>query len=412
MKNATPRSLDRLPLTFNEMALVLAIVVALGLTAWIDPNHTYATWSGMSESAPEIARNMSLLGIFALGALVVIISGGIDLSAGSMIAFSATVFACTLQALAPEALRDPKLDIPMWVLVAATCASLFSGLVVGTLHAWLITSVRLPPFVATLATLVGLRSFARILLDYTVRLSTGAPSAGQINFYDPARDTIRSVPVIVTVFAVLAIITWLLLSRTVLGRHIYALGGNEQAARLAGIRTDQVKWFAYCFASVLASIAGILYLANESSASPSTQAVGHELYAIAAAVVGGCSLQGGVGTVLGTVLGALFLRVIIDAVPKLVASGSEMYEGLIVGIVVVVAVAFSQLRQVTSGGRQLLPGWLGICTIPLLSTFLGMMVTMSIAEAGGTKGLLTGLVVFALLSALKIWEVVRSRAAT
>jgi ribose/xylose/arabinose/galactoside ABC-type transport system permease subunit len=270
----------------------------------------------------------------------------------------------------------------------------------------LINAVRLPPFVATLATLVGLRSFARILLDYTVRVSTDAASAGVINYYDSTRDVIRRVPLLLLVFAVLALLTWIMLSRTVLGRHIYALGGNEQAARLAGIRTENVKWFAYCFASVTASIAGVLILASEGSASPGTQASGYELYAIAAAVVGGCSLQGGVGTVLGTVLGALFLRVIIDAVPKLIDSGSEMYEGLIVGIVVVFAVAFSQLRQVTSGGRQLLPGWLGICVIPLLSVFLGMMVMMSFGEM---RGLVTGMVVFAALAALKAWEFKQSR---
>ncbi len=393
-------------LTFNEIALLLAIFVAVGLTAWIDPHHTYASWNGAAQAAPEIARNWSLLGIFALGALVVIISGGIDLSAGSMIAFSATVFACVMQVLATDAMRDPKLDVPTWVIAVAICASLSSGLVVGTLHAWLITAVRLPPFVATLATLVGLRSFARILLDYTVRMTTGAASAGQINFYDPARDVIGKVPVLLVVFGVLAVLTWVMLSRTVLGRHIYALGGNEQAARLAGIRTDSVKWFAYCFASVTASIAGILYLASEGSASPSTQATGHELYAIAAAVVGGCSLQGGVGTVLGTVLGALFLRVIIDAVPKLIATGSEMYEGLIVGIVVVFAVAFSQLRQVTSGGRQLLPGWLGICAIPLVSIFLGAMATISFSPLAGA---ITGVVMLGSLGALKAWELARTR---
>jgi ribose/xylose/arabinose/galactoside ABC-type transport system permease subunit len=409
MSHDKARGIDRLPLTFNELALLLAIVLAVGFTAWIDPNHSYVTMEGASYAAPEIARNMSLLGIFALGALVVIIAGGIDLSSGSMIAFSATVFGCTMVILAPEAMRDAKVNVPGWVVGVAMGASILSGLLVGTLHAWLITSVRLPPFVATLATLVGLRSFARILLDYTMRVFADSASAGQINFYEPIRNSIKSVPVLVTVFAILAVLTWLMLSRTVLGRHIYALGGNEQAARLSGIRTDRVKWFAYCFASVTASIAGILYMASEGSASPSTQATGHELYAIAAAVVGGCSLAGGVGTVLGTVLGALFLRVIIDAVPRLIPTGSEVYEGLIVGIVVVIAVAFSQLRQVTSSGRQLFPGLLGWLTIPILASFFGMMVTMSFNVRAG---LATGVGTLIVLACLKLWEASRSRRAT
>lgn len=409
MNHDKPRGLDRLPFTFNELALVLAIVLAIGFTAWIDPNHSYVTAEGASYAAPEIARNMSLLGIFALGALVVIISGGIDLSAGSMIAFSATVFGCTMVVLAPEAMRDAKIHVPGWVVAVAIGASILSGLIVGTLHAWLITSVRLPPFVATLATLVGLRSFARILLDYTMRVFADSASAGQINFYEPIRNSIKSVPVLVTVFAILAIATWIMLSRTVLGRHVYALGGNEQAARLSGIRTDRVKWFAYCFASVTAAIAGVLYMASEGSASPSTQATGHELYAIAAAVVGGCSLQGGVGTVFGTVLGALFLRVIIDAVPRLIPTGSEVYEGLIVGIVVVIAVAFSQLRQLAASGRQMFPGLLGWCAIPILAMFFGMMVTMSFSASAGIA---TGIGTLALLTSMKLWEVWRTRQAS
>src|SRR5204863_6688681 len=135
-----------------------------------------------------------------------------------------------------------------------------------------------------------------------------------------------------------------LLSRTVTGRHLYALGGNEEAARLSGIRTDRLKWFAYCFGSVTASIAGILYICDQSVADPQTLGRGYELNAIAAAVVGGCSLQGGIGTIPGTVLGCLFLRTVIDGIAKIIKTGADVYEGLIVGIVVVIAVAFIQLR--------------------------------------------------------------------
>ena len=382
----------------GEWALVLAIAIAIGLTALADANHSY--WFRPLESLRDIARNTALLGIFALGATVVIIAGGIDLSAGSMIALSGTVCATTMLALAPAQMMGFK-PVGAMVVVAGCLASLLVGFLVGTLHAWLITAVRLPPFIATLATLVGLRSFARALCESTTAAITPTKSA-LINISDPFFKTVRdNVWIPVAVFGVLAIVTWLLLTRTVLGRHIHALGGNEQAARLAGIRTDNVKWFAYCFGAMTAALAGLFYMANESVAAPVNQGRGHELNAIAAAVVGGCSLAGGVGTVPGTVLGTIFLRVVIDAVSKIIKTGADVYEGLIVGIVVVIAVTLAQVGQFAKGGRGLLPGALGICAIPTLAVLCGAIVSMT---AGGRIGIAAGVGAAVFLSLLRVWE--------
>jgi ribose/xylose/arabinose/galactoside ABC-type transport system permease subunit len=175
------------------------------------------------------------------------------------------------------------------------------------------------------------------------------------------------------VFALLAAFTWFLLSRTVLGRHAYALGGNEQAARLSGIRTENVKWFAYCFSAVCASIAGLFYMFDVSVARPSNQAAGYELNAIAAAVVGGCALSGGVGRVPGVVLGALFLRVVVDAVSKIIKSGADVWEGMIVGIVVVLAVTFTQARDLLGSGRRFFPGLRGKVAIPTIAAFAALL---------------------------------------
>jgi ribose/xylose/arabinose/galactoside ABC-type transport system permease subunit len=330
----------------SEWALVVAILIAVAITTLVDANHSYL--HRPVESLRDIARNASLLGIFALGATVVIISGGIDLSLGSMIALSATVCATTMLALAPQQMTAFK-PVGGWVVAAAVAASLAVGFCVGSLHAWLVTTIRLPPFIATLATLVGLRSLARALCEAATSTLTPTKSA-LVNVSDPFFRTIReNVWIPVSVFAVLAVVTWVLLTRTVLGRHIHALGSNEQAARLAGIRTDRVKWFAYCFAAMTASLAGVFYVANESVAAPVNQGRGHELNAIAAAVVGGCSLSGGVGTVPGTILGTVFLRVVIDAVSKIIKTGADVYEGLIVGVVVVLAVALGQLGSRFAG---------------------------------------------------------------
>jgi len=382
----------------GEWALVAAILLAIALTTIVDANHSY--WFRPLESLRDIARNTALLGIFALGATVVIIAGGIDLSAGSMIALSGTICATTMLALKPAEMIGFKPVGP--AAVAAGCAaSLLAGFLVGTLHTWLITAVRLPPFIATLATLVGLRSLARALCESTTAALTPTKNA-LVNVSDPFFKAVRdNVWIPVAVFAVLAVATWLVLTRTVLGRHLQALGGNEQAARLAGIRTDNVKWFAYCFGAMTASLAGLFYVANESVAQPALQGRGHELNAIAAAVVGGCSLAGGVGTVPGTVLGAIFLRVVIDAVSKIIKTGADVYEGLIVGVVVVIAVTFAQVGQIARGGRRLLPGALGLCAIPTLALLAGAIVAMT---AGPRAGLAAGLAAVVLLGMLRLWE--------
>ena len=386
----------------GEWALVAAIAIAIALTALVDANHSY--WFQPLDSLRDIARHTALLGIFALGATVVIIAGGIDLSAGSMIALSGTACATTMLALAPAQMMGFK-PVGAVAVVAGCLASLLVGFLVGTLHAWLITAVRLPPFIATLATLVGLRSFARALCESTTAAFTPTKSA-LINISDPFFKTVRdNVWIPVAVFGVLAIVTWLLLTRTVLGRHIHALGGNEQAARLAGIRTDNVKWFAYCFGAMTAALAGLFYMANESVAAPVNQGRGHELNAIAAAVVGGCSLAGGVGTVPGTVLGTIFLRVVIDAVSKIIKTGADVYEGLIVGIVVVIAVTLAQVGQFAKGGRGLLPGALGLCAIPTLAVLCGAIVSMT---AGGRIGIAAGVGAAVFLSLLRTWESRRS----
>lgn len=376
--------LSRLPLRSNELALVVAILVVVLITAVVDSNHSYLTQP--YTSFRDIARNVFLLGIFALGAAVVIIAGGIDLSAGAMIAFSGTICATTMMLLSPEKMMKME---PVGPVVAASgvVAAIGSGFLVGTLHSWLIAAVRLPPFVATLATLVGLRSFARALCGYVTAKTLGGSGNTEINVYDPYFQFVRSsVWIYGIVFIGLAAFTWVLLSRTVLGRHVYALGGNEQAARLSGIRTDSVKWFAYCFSAVTAAIAGVFYVADQGVASPVNQGVGYELNAIAAAVVGGCSLQGGVGTLPGIILGVVFLRVVIDSVAKLIKSGSDIYEGMIVGVVVVIAVTFSQLRQIRASGRELFPGWLGAVAIPTLAAMMGLITAMTTANVPYLKG--------------------------
>jgi ribose/xylose/arabinose/galactoside ABC-type transport system permease subunit len=304
------------------------------------------------------------------------------LSSGSVIAFSGTVCAIIMMQLAPEMRRNQPVGI--WVMAAAIILTLVVGFLIGSLHTWLITIVGLPPFVATLATLVGLRSLGRGLVVYYTQGSS------QISIYDERfRYLATSVWIPVFLFLGLAGLLWLLMARTVAGRHLYALGGNENAARLSGIRTDRLKWLAYSLSAMLSSLAGILYICEVATADPEKLGKGYELNAIAAAVVGGCSLLGGVGTIPGTVLGVLFLRVVIDGVGKIVKRNADIYEGLIVGVVVVVAVAFTHVRQVTRSGKRFLAGPLGIVTIVNL-TLLASVLGALCGQTYGVDGKMVG----------------------
>jgi ribose/xylose/arabinose/galactoside ABC-type transport system permease subunit len=363
------------PLQSTEGGLLLAIVVVVLLTAVLDENHNYL--DDPKTSAIDIIRQTSLLGIFALGAAIVIISGGIDLSSGSVIAFSGTVCATLMFMLAPEAMEKGQ-EVGGSTIVLAILGTLVVGFLVGSLHAWLITVIGLPPFVATLATLVGLRSLSRAIVESVTSIYRRGLTSTQIEVQDPQfRYLATSVWIPALVFLLVTLLTWLLMSRTVVGRHLHALGGNEQATRLSGIQTDRLKWLAYCLSAILSSIAGILYISQVSVANPQVQGRGYELNAIAAAVVGGCSLQGGVGTIPGTVLGALFLRVVIDGVPKIITRSSDVYEGLIVGGVVVVAVAITQFRLAGRRGKSFFPGGLGLVSIVNLALIVGTLAVLS-----------------------------------
>lgn len=362
----------------HQLGLIAAIFFVLFCTTLLDQHHNYvAKWD---LSLIDLLRQTTMLSLISLGAAVVIIAGGIDLSAGSVIAFSASICASFMVLLAPDAVNQ-SLPLGTGVIVAAIAGTLIVGLLIGSLHAWLITEVGLPPFVATLGTLVGLRSLSRAIVESVTESMLGGART-KINIADQSfrelsgaiSGTVWNLSILV---AIVAVILWLLLSKTVTGRHLYALGGNEQAARLSGIQTNRMKWLAYCISSFLSSVAGILYVSQLSSADPQTLARGYELNAIAASVVGGCSLQGGVGTIQGTLLGALFLRVVIDGVAKIIKTGADVYEGLIVGVLVVFAVTFTKTSESSqSGRRQLFSGSLGWVTILNLTILAAVMMAL------------------------------------
>jgi ribose/xylose/arabinose/galactoside ABC-type transport system permease subunit len=388
----------------NEIGLALATLAVVLVTASISPVYRV----NPDDIVRNVLRESALLGIFALGAAVVIIAGGIDLSSGSVIAFSGTIFAGVLVLLAPKAESGLPVTehLDSTTIALAVLATLVAAFLIGSFHAWLITVVELPPFVATLASLVGLRSLAKLVIQDITAVSHGQPKS-TITLDNALLLSVGGhegwwIPL--AIWIALAVGLWVLLAKTVTGRHLYAMGGNEEAARLSGIRTMRLKWLAYCVASMTAAVAGILYTCYIGTADPTRDGLGYELNAIAAAVVGGCSLVGGVGSVAGVMLGALFLRVVIDSVAKLFRSRPDLFEGLVVGVLVVLAVAFNELRGGAGFRKRFFPGALGLLNVFILTLLAATITAVTSVDNKLRNGLIAGGSVFVILTAKAVTE--------
>jgi ribose transport system permease protein len=307
---------------------ILALVLVLyGVVLLSDPN---ARSLGNHQN---LARRLGFWGVLTLGAGVVIITSGIDLSIGAVVGLSAVSLGMLLEKRVPASVAIPI------VLGGAMLIGLFQGL--------LITRLRLQPFIVTLCGLFIFRGMAQwvTLLDYRVldarlrelghrllpslfdappALATGAKLLGSSRTVGiGGRDDLSAftflasgrwlgVPMTLWLLAAIALFTYVLLHRSVYGRYLYAIGYNEQAARYAGIRTNRYKLLAYVLCAGLAGLGGILELFDVGSASPSSTGNWYELYAITGAVLGGCSLRGGEGSVLGILLGTAVLPLLFN----------------------------------------------------------------------------------------------------
>jgi ribose transport system permease protein len=274
-----------------------------------------------SDNILTLLRQASFNAIMAAGVSVVIITAGIDLSIGSVWALSSVVmaFVCVNKGLA-------------WTL--SVLIGLAVGLACGIVNGWGVTLLRIPPFVATL----GMMSIARGLAEVITGgfQISGLPDA----FQWWGQGDIFGVPVPVIVAVGVIVLTWALLRFTRLGRYIYAVGGNEAAAHLSGVPVNRVKLFAYAYCGTLAALAGLLATARMGSVRPS-DALGYELDAIAASVIGGISLMGGQGSVLGTAIGAALIGVLRNGMVLL--DVSAFWQKVVIGVVIIIAVALDYL---------------------------------------------------------------------
>ncbi len=303
--------------TLLEVAGILPILVIICiLFAFLSPN--FLTGSNIVN----ILRQASINIVLATGMTFVILTGGIDLSVGSILAVSAVV-----------ALLVSLLPALSW---AAVPVALLAGLFLGLLNGALITFLDVPPFIVTLGSLTALRGVAFLIAQGTTLINR------DINFAWVGNTYLGPFPWLVIIALLSVIVSWFVLRQTVLGVQIYAVGGNERAARLTGIKVNRVLLFVYGISGLLAGLAGIMSASRLYSAS-GVLGQGYELDAIAAVILGGTSFTGGIGTIGGTLLGALIIAILNNGLTLL--NLSYFWQLVVKGLVIILAVMIDRLRR-------------------------------------------------------------------
>ncbi len=302
------------------LVLTVGIVVALINPRFLSPVNLANT-----------ANLIGLFGLFSLAEAFVIVTGGIDLSVGSVIALLGVMFIDMITSGVP------------WPVAA--CIVLLTGAVIGLLHGWLVTRLKLQPFVVTLCGLLIYRGIARFYTaDGTAGFSFG-DSFPLLEWLVSGRTA--GVPHSIIAFGIIAALAWFTLHRTVFGRHLFAVGKNEEAARYAGIDTTRVITLAYVICATLTGLAAIFFAMYTRSVQPSSHGNFYELYGIAAAVLGGFSLRGGEGSVVGVVLGVILLQELQNLVNLLGIPSSLNFAvmGSVILIGVIADTQFARFRE-------------------------------------------------------------------
>jgi ribose transport system permease protein len=277
----------------KDLGLLILILVVSATVAFINPRFL------LPINLSNTMNLIGLYGIFSIGVGLVIITGGIELSVGSMFALLGVIFV--------DLLSTYEIN---WAL--ASLIIVIAGLILGALHGFLVTRMGLQPFIVTLCGLLIYRGIARF---YTEDATAGFP----FGVTYPALQWLTTgrtfgIPHSFIAFIIIAIVMGIVLHRSVFGRYLFAVGKNEEAARYSGIRTKRVISSAYIICGGLAGLAALFLTLYTRSISPATHGNFYELYAIAAAVLGGCSLRGGEGSMLGIVLGTILLQVLQNLV--------------------------------------------------------------------------------------------------
>jgi ribose transport system permease protein len=292
----------------------------------------------------NLVHRTALFGILSVGAAFVIITGGIDLSIGSLV--------CLVGTLLPFLLTEHE-----WPVAAGVAAVLALSVAIGVLHGVLITKVRLQPFVVTLCGLLLYRGIARgITGDQSQGFGVGFKglrsfATSRLPVFGTGEDVFH-LPATTLMLIIIAIAAAVFLNRTIYGRYLLALGNNPEAARYSGINVDGMTLLAYVICSTLAGLGGMLFVLDINAAQPSDFGNFYELYAIAAAVLGGCSLRGGEGSILGVLIGSAVMVVLSNAI-NLVHPDYQNIEFAIIGGVILIGVFVDEIaRRIVTARRE------------------------------------------------------------
>jgi erythritol transport system permease protein len=290
-----------------------------------------------------LVKHVAINAILAIGMTFVILSGGIDLSVGSIVGFSGMVAGLLLsRGLVLESLGVAVFPHTWFVVVMA----LLAGMAIGAVNGWMVSRLRVAPFIATLGSMYVARGAALLMSEgATFSNLAGEPALGNTGFPWIGAASFAGLPVPVWLMAGLAAVAIVLAARTPFGRHVYAVGGNERAALLSGVRVAQVRLRVYVFSGFCAALVGVIIAAQLGAAHPATGTT-FELNAIAAVVLGGTSLMGGRGSVGGTLIGAFVIGVLADGL--VLVGVSEFWQMVVKGLVIVLAVILDQFQKRSS----------------------------------------------------------------
>lgn len=286
-----------------------------------------------------IGKHVALYGILAIGMTYVIITGGIDLSVGAVVGLSGMVAGGLLQKGLTLEFAGVTIyfSVPIVVIIA-----ILVGAIVGVINGIIITKFNVAPFIATLGTMYICRGFANLHSNgatYSdLKGYEGLGNQGWTFF----GSTVFGIPVGLLILAILAVIFSIILKKTVFGWHVFSIGGNEKAAKLSGVKVDKVKILVYMISGICAAVVGIIACSQLAAAHPAT-GESWEMNAIAAAVLGGTSMAGGIGTIGGTIVGAFVIGVINDGM--VMCGVSEFWQMVIKGLVIIVAVVIDQFQR-------------------------------------------------------------------
>ncbi|GHO90699.1 sugar ABC transporter permease [Reticulibacter mediterranei] len=307
---------QRIPISLGRESggiLVLLIFIAVLMLA----TSSFLTWTNLDN----LVRQVAVFAILSIGQLFVILTGGIDLSVGSVLGLSGGVTALLLIA---------KVPIPLAIL-----AGLAIGVFTGLLNGMLVAYLKLPPFIATL----GMLGVARGLVLLLTGAKTIAPLADSFNAI--ANGFFLGLPSLFWILLLVAVVAAFVLERTVFGRYVYAVGSNAESARLSGVPVNIVLIAVYCISGLLAGLAGVLTTSRLGAGIP-TAGTGYELQAIAGAVIGGASLSGAKGRVSGAVIGALIMAMLANGGNLLAID--PFYLQIAIGLLIILAVYFDHLQ--------------------------------------------------------------------